>query len=472
MQRKRTDEAIACYRRAIKLSPRFANAHFNLSYALQEAGDVVGAIAELRAALAIEPKLVEARMNLGNLLVDAGELDAGLAEFRKVTEMEPNYPAGQSNLLMSLHYDSRITPRQLFDKHVRFGKQFADVIPRMPSRKAVDADGDRRLRIGYLSPDFREHPIASFIAPVLASHDRQQFEIFAYADLWRSDAVTNRLRGQFDHWREVTRLNDEQVAQSICRDKIDVLVDLAGHTNGARPQLLARKPAPVQATWMGYPNTTGVAAVDYRISDAIADPPGAAETVHVEKLVRLPGCFLCFAPPEDDVAPVDTPAVANGHVTFGSFNRLPKVSDVTIELWFVRSRRGSRIAIDDQRRRADRLDDAVSRPSRSIWHRSIARGRCRRESSRSLRRDAGRRYRARHISVQRNDGDVRVALMGVPAITLAGSSHVSRRQAADRRRPAKEWAAASPDAYVELAVELATDLPRLQQLRHGCANGC
>ena len=195
-----------------------------------------------------------------------------------------------------------------------------------PPRHGNDPSPDRRLRVGYASLDFREHPVAFFIEPVLAHHDAGQVEVFCYAELPVLDPTTARLRSLAHGWRPTFGLPDEEVAEQVRADGIDVLVDLAGHTAGHRLPVFARKPAPVQATYLGYPNTPGLKAMDYRLTDALADPPGMTEGYHVERLWRLPGCFLCYRPRPDGPAVGTSPPVASGHITFGSSIVLAKVT--------------------------------------------------------------------------------------------------------------------------------------------------
>jgi predicted O-linked N-acetylglucosamine transferase (SPINDLY family) len=191
-------------------------------------------------------------------------------------------------------------------------------------------DPDRRLRVGYISPDFRRGPLAAFIEPVLAAHDPSQVEVFAYAELARADEVTERLQSLVHSWRRTRDGGDDQVADQIRADKIDILVDLAGHTANHRLGVFARKPAPVQVTYLGYAGTTGLGTVDFRLTDAIADPAGEPAH-HVEEVVRLPGCFCCYAPPTD--APEIGPYTEHHPVTFGSPHKLIKLNDRVIELW-------------------------------------------------------------------------------------------------------------------------------------------
>lgn len=309
------DEAARCYERALALKPDFAKAHNNLGEILGSQGKLEGAATHLARALAIRPDYAEAHYNLGNVLRDQGRLDDALASFQRAAALRPDADVHNnlgsallaqgkpddaiayfrrslalkpdsegiySNLLFAMVHAAPVSPRELAIATREFGERLADPLRRQ--RPLVrDADPERKLRIGYVSPDFRSHSVNFFFEPLLKLHDRQQFEIFAYHNFLREDAVTTRLKQKFDHWRDIHALSDDAAADLIEADQIDVLVDIAGHTAYNRLLVFARKPAPVQATWLGYPATTGMAAMDYRITDSYAEPPGMTEHLNTEK---------------------------------------------------------------------------------------------------------------------------------------------------------------------------------------------
>ena len=205
--------------------------------------------------------------------------------------------------------------------------------PERSSLRPTRSPAGRRLRIGYVSADFREHPVVSFLEPILAAHDRHRFEIFCYSDVSRPDAITRRLQGYADYWRSLVGLSDAQAAERIRQDDIEILVDLAGHTGGNRLRAFARKPAPIQVSYLGYLGTTGLSAMDYYITDAHADPPGLSEEHYQESLIRLPECGFCYAPgPAPEVRP-EPPAQQSGQITFGCLNNPAKVSDEVLAVW-------------------------------------------------------------------------------------------------------------------------------------------
>src|SRR5262249_5854231 len=227
-----------------------------------------------------------------------------LAAHRHAVALDPRLPAGRSNLLYTLNYDETVSPEALYAEHAAWGESVR--FPIAGSRFANTQDPARRLRVGYVSGDFRHHSVSFFFAPLLEAHDRRTVEVFLYSNDARADAMTARLKARADHWVPIHHLSDELAAARIREDAIDILIDLTVHTSQSRMLLLPRKPAPLAVTWLGYPNTTGLPAIDYRFTDAVADPPGAADRLHTERLVRLAPAFLCYGAPADSgpVAPL------------------------------------------------------------------------------------------------------------------------------------------------------------------------
>jgi len=329
----RLNEAMACYREALRLNPRYAEAHNNLGNALMEAGRPEEAVLHLQQALEIRPRWAEARNNLGNAYLKLAFLEEAIASYREALALDPGCRAAHSALLHCLNCDPSVTPEAVAAEHRRWAQRHAQPLAGAIAPHSNTPEPERRLRLGYLSPDFRSHSVASFFEPVLAAHDRSSLEVYCYSKTTRPDALTRRLAGLADHWRDICRLSDQAAAELIRQDHIDILVDLAGHTAGHGLAVMARKPAPVQVTWLGYPNTTGLETIDYRITDAAADPPGATEHLHSEELVRLPQCFLCYQSPEDAPGVGELPTRRNGFVTFGSFNSLLKVTQQVLGAW-------------------------------------------------------------------------------------------------------------------------------------------
>jgi protein O-GlcNAc transferase len=324
-------EAGELLQRAMRLNPAAAEPYYHFGCVLQAQNQFSEAITYYHLAIARNPAYAEAWNNLGNSLKELGEIPGAIAAFRKRVELDPKNWAAQSNLLLTLWYDARLSTDEIVAEHRCWNElHAAGVVSAEPFTN--DKRSDRRLRIGYVSPDFRRHPVASFFEPLLANHDHAQVEVFCYSHPLHVDDVTARLRGYADHWREIAALSDEQAAALIRQDRIDALIDLAGHTAGNRLGIFARKPAPVQVSYLGYIGTTGMTATDYRVADGQTEPPGV-EPWYTEKLVRLPRTFACYQPPPDAPDVGALPATRNGYITFASFNALGKITDEALGLW-------------------------------------------------------------------------------------------------------------------------------------------
>ncbi len=453
-------------RRAVALAPQYGKAWQVLASLLRQREKLSEAVAARRKALALEPSSASLLGRLGSALIDARHVSEGLAAHRDAVRRDPGAIASLSTLALASHYMT-IPREDVFVLQRAAAAACAAKLP-APSPHGNPRDPARRLRVGYVSPDFHMHSVAFFLSRVLPAHDPQAVETFAYSDVAKPDEVTVRLRASVAHWRDVRELNDASLAEAIRHDGIDILVDLAGHTAGNRLGVFARKPAPVQVTWLGYPDTTGLAAMDARLTDAIADPDGA-EAFATEKLLRLPQGFLCYAPGED--AP-DVAARPAGPITFGSFNNLPKLSDETLDLWAQ-----VLLAVPDSRLllKARGLDDPEVRQG-VVARFAIAGVDPARLSF------AGRvRGYGGHMALY---GDMDIALdslpyngttttcealwMGVPVVTLAGDRHCARVGASLMTRIGLgDLVAQTADDYVAIAAKFAADRSRLAELRGG-----
>jgi protein O-GlcNAc transferase len=331
MQLDRFDEALESYYRAQSLGEDSATLHFNIACVLERVGRKDEALAALQRTLEREPRHSPALANVGKLLSDRGEATESLAAYRAAMEIAPLSPLVHSNMLLIMHYDAQTTPAQMFTAHMQYGQQHARSVKQI-ALPDVDADPKRRLRIGFVSPDLHEHPVGHFLPQVLLHLPREQFEITCYSGWVGSDAINDLLRARSDRWRDVAQLSDAQLAETIRDDNIDILIDLTGHTAGSRLLAFAAKPAPVQMAHFGYPDTTGVDAIDYRITDAISDPAGN-ERYYTEQLIRLPEVAWCYEPMSSATAPTSLPADAAGYVTFGSLNNPAKMSDDSLRTW-------------------------------------------------------------------------------------------------------------------------------------------
>lgn len=465
------DEAVECFRNAVKLNPSLPEAHEILGQALLAQQRTEEARRHLNEALRLRPDFAEAHHDLARLSVDEGLLTEAVAHYRKALALK-TAPETHSNLLFQLHYLPETEPGQHFVEHRRWSEWFERPSQRNWQAHINDPTPDRRLRIGYVSPDLRDHPLVSFFGPILAGHHRDRFETFCYANVATPDAVTERLRGQAGQWRDIHGLSPGAVADLVRQDGIDILVDLAGHTTDHSLLAFAHKPAPIQVTWMGYPNTTGLDAMDYRLTDALSDPPGLTEQWHSERLVRLPNSFLCYgaAPGCPEVVPL--PALANGYITFGSFNNFRKLSDPTVELWarLLRELPTARLLLKSQGlgnpMAANRLRDRFVRAGVSAERVELRRAGLSREDHMGLYHRVDICLDPFPYNGTTTTGDA--LWMGLPVVTLIGRSHVSRvglSMVSQLGYP--EWAVETPEAYVVKCRELASDLPSLARLRAG-----
>ena len=329
---QRFAEAVTSFETALSLSPELPSALVNMATTLNALGRLDDAVAALERAESLQPDSVELLNNLGNLLKDQGRLPEAVARYRRALELNPMTPQAFSNCLAAMRLDTSMTATQTLDKHREWSNWFEAVSNEAPLITNAPEPA-RRLRVGYLSLDCHT-ALPAFLNGVIATHDREKFEVFCYfnnpQDARRLEAMGMAERPQ--NTRVMRGLSDAQVAAKVHEDGIDILIDIAGHTGHNRLGVFARKPAPLQITWLDYLCTTGLAAMDYRISDAIADPPGN-EAFHSEKLLRMPHTQWCWCPDADAPPVAPTPMLKNGCVTFGSFNNAQKLTDQTLALW-------------------------------------------------------------------------------------------------------------------------------------------
>jgi predicted O-linked N-acetylglucosamine transferase (SPINDLY family) len=465
-------QAIGHFRQALSLEPRHADWQCNLGTALYNRLSLDEAETAFRAGLDIDPRFAAAHSGLAAALIALGRVDEAEASFRRAIEENASAPGIHSGLLLALHYRHGNDAEFLHRQHMAWAKAHHDDVGRVGARSRAElaASGGRRLNIGYLSADFARHPVAHFIEGVLAAHDPRQFNVFCYSSVAFPDAVTERIKGRCENWRDVSKAHELWVVNRMYADGIDILVDLGGHTADGRLGLLMSKPAPLLVSWLGYPNTTGLREVDYRFTDAYADPLGEADRFYAERLVRLERGFLCYRPPEDSPEVGDAPSLSSGRVTFGCFNNLAKITPEMIGLWSRLLARlpGSRLVL-----KAYGLAAASAR--REFAARFASHG----IGGRQLVLSEPEPSHAGHMA-KYNEVDVALDVfpyngatttcealwMGVPVVTLAGATHVSRVGVSILNRAGLgELVAQSPDEYLEKARALAEDVERRRALR-------
>lgn len=466
----RYDEAEEVFRAALDYQP--GNAEFYAVYgsAMQTMGRHEAAIIAYRKAIGMRhPRAAEIHENMAVALCLQGKFRESLEVFETALGMEPKNARIYSGMLLTLHYLTGQEPEDLFDRHRRWpGNALRPTSPPVRSLPAVHRD---RLRIGYVSSDLRKHSVAYFVEPLLAHHDPARYDITCYFAHKDADATTERLKGLVHRWRDVAELDDEQLLRTIADDGIDILVDLNGHTSGSRLTAFARRAAPVQVSFIGYPDTTGVAEMDYRLSDAIADPPGS-ERLYTERLVRLPGCFLCYQPPDDAPAVAPPPCARNGFVTFGSFNNLAKINQEVIAAWTVLLK-----AIPDSRLviKNPSLTDKATRERYQALFAAQGISRERLDFVGFIPDDTGHLGAYARIDIALDtfpyNGTTTTCealWMGVPVVSLHGDRHSARVGASLLTATGfPEWIADTPEGYIDVARTLSRDLAGLVEFRSG-----
>lgn len=464
----RLDEAIEALLHSRKIDPEKPNTHFNLGNAYLRKGQLIESEACLLRALELRPDFIGAQSALGNTLLDMGRLAEARTCYRKVLSAKPESAAVHSNLLFSLLHDEALETMHIFSEHRHFGERF-DVPPEDIPAHSNSREPERRLNIGFVSADFRHHAVAFFIEPILVHLASQpRLSLHAYSNIEVEDSVTKRLRELFKHWHPIASLSDDELEEKIRADDIDILIDLSGHTSGNRLLTFARKPAPIQASWIGYPATTGLHAIDYYLADHFLLPEGMGDEQFTEKIVRLPASapFLPF----DGAPPINTlPALQNGRITFGSFNRLNKLNRSSIALWarLLRALPESRIllAAMPENRKYESLIEWFTQEGIAPERLSF------------LSRCAITDYLAQHHQVDicldtapynGATTTLHALWMGVPTLTMASDLTVGRSGTSILRHADLETCIANDaDEFVRKGVALAEDLAALSDIRMG-----
>ena len=462
------DEAEASYRQAIALKSDYAEAHSNLGVTLTELGKLDEAEASYRQAIALKPDYARAHSNLGNSLKELGRLDEAEASYRQAIALKPDFIQAHDNLLM-------LTGSMLFNE-VLYKESAADFA------KAIDGaiasrfntwlhSRDREsLRIGFVSGDLRSHPVGYFIESLLMELQSSPVELFAYPTTSESDAVTTRIKPLFDMWSPLVGLDDDKAAQKIYGDGIHILIDLSGHTAKNRLPIFARKPAPIQISWLGYFASTGLPEIDYILGDPYVTPLTDADHF-VETIWQLPETYLCFTPPDDELAVAPLPASTNGFITFGCFNNLARMTDevVAVRAAILHAVPESKLFLKDKQ-----LDHEAGR--RRVLSRFAAFDI---EANRLVLK--GKSSRIQYFSCY-NRVDIALSpfpygggttsveglWMGVPVIAKKGNHFLSHLgECIAHNSGLSDWIAVDNEDYVKKAVAFSSDLQSLSALRRG-----
>jgi protein O-GlcNAc transferase len=467
------DEAIACFQKTIQLNPHHVQAYYGLITALVNKWQLDEAIEICNRILQFDTSDIFAYYTLGNILMTRGKLDEAEIYFKQAIQIKPDALKPYQALLMLMSYSPKYDAQTILFEHVRFAKQFEEPLHSKIYLHTNDRRVTRRLRIGYVSPDFKIHPVPYFIEPVLISHNKDLFEIFCYSDVLAPDEVTNRIKGYALQWRNIAGLSNEKVAELIRKEKVDILVDLAGHTGGVdRILLFAHKPAPVQVSWIGYPSTTGFSAIDYRIVDGYTDPSGMTEQFYTEKLIYLPEIFLCYLPDKDSPDVNTLPALTSVNITFGSFNNFVKVIPEIMMIWanILRAVPNSRLIM----KHFSFLDKTTCSYVKNLFiTEGIEAERIQLLSLQPSTREHLNLYNKVDIGLDTfpyhgTTTTCDALWMGVPVVSLAGDTPASRVGISLLSNVGlQELIAGTEDEYIQIAVKLANDIHRLQNLRSG-----
>ena len=449
------------------MKPDYATAYYNLGATLRELGRLDESEASLRQAIALKPDLTVAYNNLGNTLQELGRFDEAEVSLKQAIALKPDYVDAWDNLLFMLNYDPRLSSAELYREYEAYGRFVSSNTVRRFDHSNRSSTVGRRIRVGYSSPDFRAHACRFFMEPMFREHDRGQFELFAYSNTKNTDHHTERFKGYFDQWIDVSQLSDEAMAERIYDDGIDILVDMAGHTSGNRLVVFAMRPAPIQVgSAIGYGYTTGLKEMDYFIGDENLTPEGS-EPYFSEELFRVPGSQFVYEPPRDTTPDVsDLPALRKGYVTFGSLTRTTRLNDPLLTVWKKILDRvpGSRLRLDQTPFVAEEMREL-------FWKRLEGLGIPRERVELTCSQPHWLAYKDIDITLDcwpHNAGTTTIESlwMGVPVLSKVDRPSMGCVGASMLRPLGLEnWVVEDEAAYIEKAVDYASDLTALSKLR-------
>lgn len=470
--RDNLDKAVECYQMALSIKPNFSQSLNNLGVVYTVQGKMDAAASMIEKAIVANPTYAEAYNNLGVLYRDAGSISLAIEAYEQCLKIDPDSRNAGQNRLLAMNYINEGTDDKLYDAHRDWGKRFMRLYPRYTSWDNPK-DPERPLVIGYVSPDYFTHSVSYFIEAPLIYHDYENFKVVVYSAVVKADAKTNRFREgvlkKGGIWRDIYGIDEKKVASMVREDNVDILVELTGHTANNKLGMMACRPAPIQVTWIGYPNTTGLPTIDYRITDALADPPGTVQR-HVEELVRLPECFLCYTPSPEAGPVCPTPALLNGFVTFGSFNNLAKITPKVLQVWarILCAVPNSRLIVkckpfccESVRQRFLSTLEQLGLESTRVDLLPLI----------LLNHDHMQAYSLMDISLDTfpyagTTTTCESLYMGVPCITMGGSVHAHNVGVSLLHTVGLgNLVAKTEDEYVKLALQLGSDIPALSELR-------
>ena len=458
-------DAIVNLKRAVEIAPGLFNAHNNLASSYKRDGQLQEAENSYRRALSLDSSNPTAHNNLALVFADQGRIADAVYAYQKALELNPDFTEAHSNLLFALNYHPDLSSKEIYATYQAYDQQFTAALKSTWRSFDNERSPGRKLRIAYVSPDFCNHSVKYFLEPLMAQHDKSQFEVYAYAQLNWEDEVTARYKKYADHWIPSILLSDHELAERIRADHIDIVIDVAGHTGHNRLQAFARKPAPVSISWLGFGYTTGIPAIDYLIMDDISVPAGSEE-LFAERPWRLPTPFHVYRPPEDTGPVSDLPALQNGYITFATFSRAIRLNDQLIKVWasILQKMEGAKLVINSGNFREpfmqERYLEKFAAHGIDSTRLEIA---CHTPPWDSLRK----------VDIvldcfPHNSGTTlfESLYMGIPYITLASRPSMGLLGSSILHGLGHpEWIAKTEDEYIEKALAMARDLPQLSKLR-------
>ena len=460
-----------CFQRVLSQQPAFAQAHNNYANLLKDEGQFKLAAEEYRLAIRHNPILAEAHFNLANVLMNTWHIEEALNLFEQLIKIDPQHAIGYSNYLYYAHYSNRFKIDDLYRMARNWEKaQFPDIAKRIEKLKFFNKpDSEKKLKIGYVSADFCLHPVGFFIEGVFASHDKSAVEIYCYYNYPKQDAQTAYFVSQSDHWRDIHGVSDEQVEEMIRQDEIDILVDLTGHTDSNRLRVFAVKPAPVQVTWLGYCDTTGLQSMDYLLADEIVAPLDTNQK-YSEAVWRLPECFINYVPRDYSPAISAYPSVTQATITFGCFNNLSKITEEMLELWssILLRVENSKLLIKSPRFKDAEISERVAG---ILSKNGIKPDRIKLEYDFLEHCDFLGRYADVDIALDTSPYNgvtttCDALWMGVPVVTMLGEHFISRNSASILTAVGlQELIATTQQQYIDIAIDLANEPDKRRSMK-------
>ncbi|KAM3239823.1 hypothetical protein ACQJBY_053485 [Aegilops geniculata] len=470
--RDNLDKAAECYQMALSIKPNFSQSLNNLGVVYTVQGKMDAAASMIEKAILANPTYAEAYNNLGVLYRDAGSITLSVQAYERCLQIDPDSRNAGQNRLLALNYIDEGSDDKLYDAHREWGKRFMKLYAQYTSWDNPKV-ADRPLVIGYVSPDFFTHSVSYFVEAPLTHHDYTNCKVVVYSGVVKADAKTLRFKDKVlkkgGVWRDIYGIDEKKVATLVREDKVDILVELTGHTANNKLGTMACRPAPIQVTWIGYPNTTGLPAIDYRITDSLADSPNTNQK-HVEELVRLPESFLCYTPSPEAGPVCPTPAISNGFITFGSFNNLAKITPKVMQVWarILCAVPNSRLVVKCKPFCCDSIRQKFLSTLEELGLESL---RVDLLPLIHLNHDHMQAYSLMDISLDTfpyagTTTTCESLYMGVPCVTMAGSVHAHNVGVSLLTKVGLgRLVAKTEDEYVSLALELASDVSALEELR-------